>query len=202
MSLSRISTELQSRRCHLSRRGPEDLAFIKRLWAAPDFVRNFNPSAPKLPQSDAELERILELEHSSPPERLRAVHWVIKDSRNQPWGLLSLTDLAFSHRRGELLVGMLPGAPFGLSILAVLLAFEFFFREMKFNKLCSIVDVANYKSIKSTEHLGFLPEGRLRQHIYDWRGRNYIDVSQYAIFSDRAFSKENASLFNRLDRER
>lgn len=201
MSEPRINTELHARRCHLAKRGPEDLPFIRKLWATPDFVRHFNPSAPNLPPSDADLSRILELEHDSPLEKARAIHWIIKDQQNRPWGLVSLTDLAFSHRRGELLVGTLPDAPFGLSVLAVLLAFEFFFREIRFNKLCSIVDVANDKSAKSTEHLGFQLEGRLRQHIYDWRGKNFVDVSQYAIFSDRAFSKENAILFNRLNRE-
>ncbi len=83
-----------------------------------------------------------------------------------PFGLLSLTDVSPQHRRAEVLLGVLPEAPFAIVTTAMLLLFQFFFRVVRFNKLYALVFTDNSHSLKSTLHLGFRQEGLLAQDAF------------------------------------
>jgi hypothetical protein len=53
--------------------------------------------------------------------------------------ILSLVDISLIHRRAEVMLGVLPASPLGLSTAAMLVIFQFFFKAMRFRKLYSFV---------------------------------------------------------------
>jgi hypothetical protein len=106
--------------------------------------------------------------------------------------------MSLTHQRSEILLGMLPGAPFGLSASAMFMLYEFYFKFMKFNKLISFVYKDNPKSLKSTLHLGFQIEGELLGHNLDPETGKFLDVIQLGLNKDRAFSQTNQRLARRL----
>lgn len=184
--------------CVLSRRCGEDAGFLRELWKDPDFVYRFHRHSAPLPESNAELQRILNQEMSSIISESHAIHWVVRDNSGQPWGLLSICEMSLVHRRAEVLMGMLPGAPVGLTAAAMLILFQFYFNAMKFNKLVSMVYLENTHSIKSTMHLGFKKEGLLRNHAHDPRTGLYHDMVQLGLLKDDAFQTGNQRLMQRL----
>jgi RimJ/RimL family protein N-acetyltransferase len=131
-----------------------------------------------------------------------ALHWVVRDAHRQPWGLLSLCDVSLTHQRAEILIGMRPNSPIGLTVSAMLMLHEFYFKFMKFNKLVSFVYKDNPKSFKSTLHLGFVVEGELHQHNLDPETGQFIDVMQLGLNKGQAFSQSNQRLAQRLLRQK
>lgn len=184
--------------CILTRRRAEDASFLREVWQDQDFVHRFHRHAAPLPVRDSELERILDQEMTSLVSESHAIHWIVRDAQRRPWGLLSLCDLSLVHRRGEVLMGVLPGAPVGLVAAAMLMLFLFFFDSMKFNKLISFVYPENMQSIKSTMHLGFRTEGRLIKHAHDPRSGEFCDLIQFGLLKEDAFRDENKRLMQRL----
>ena len=189
---------MRAGRCDLSRRNSEDTTFIRELWANTGFLKNFHRLAPRLPQSDTELARILDSEYSSTISEAKAIHWVVRDKHQQPWGLISLTEVSWAHQRAELLIGVLPKAPMGLAPAAMLVLFQFYFKVMKFNKLVSLIYEDNMHSLKGALHLGFKEEGSLKHHLRDPRTGAYFSIKQLGLFTEDAFSSGNAALGRRL----
>ena len=189
---------IQSRTCLLTQRNGDDAAFIRMLWSNAKFLRSFHRLAPPLPKDDVELVRILNAESQSPLQKSRAVHWIVRSADGQPWGLLSLTDVSLQHKRAEVLLGVLPGAPFGLATAAMLLLFHVYFQVRKFNKLYSLVFADNPHSLKGTLHLGFQQEGLLRRHTFDPASQTFVDVIQTGIHAQEAFSPSNVRLIKKL----
>jgi RimJ/RimL family protein N-acetyltransferase len=109
-----------------------------------------------------------------------------------------LVDISLTHRRAEVLIGIVPEAPLGLSAAAMLMLFQFYYRAMGFNKLYSQVYSDNPHSLKSTLHLGFTVEGVLREHVRDPRTGKFIDLSQTSLLAKEAFSEKNEKLMRRL----
>ncbi|MBK7006360.1 MAG: GNAT family N-acetyltransferase [Burkholderiales bacterium] len=171
---------------------------MRQLWADPVFMRAFHRLAPPLPPDDRELQRVLQAECNNPIAKTRALHWVVRSPDRQPWGLLSLTDMSLQHKRAEVLIGVLPNAPFALASAAMLMLFHFYFREKKFNKLYSLVFADNPHSLKSTLHLGFRQEGLLKGHIYDAASQGYVDLIQTGLLAQDAFSASNLRLMQKL----
>ena len=189
---------LRSRSCVLTRRNANDAAFMRMLWADPVFMRSFHRLAPPLPVADQELQRILNVEFQNPVAKSRAMHWTVRDPSGRPWGLLSLTDISLLHKRAEVLLGVLPGAPFGLATAAMLMLFHFYFTTNKFNKLYSMVFADNPYSLKGTLHLGFKQEGLLRRHTLDPASQTCVDVIQTGLLAEDAFSPSNIRLMKKL----
>ncbi len=184
--------------CKLTRRRAEDGPFLREVWKDEAFVHQFHRHAPPLPASDAELNRILDQELTSILSESHALHWIVRDAQRRPWGLLSLCEISRVHRRAEVLCGILPGAPVGLTAAAMLMLFVFFFDAMKFNKLISLVYPENTQSLKSTMHLGFRTEGRLQSHALDPRTGGFSDIIQFGLLKADAFRDENKRLMRRL----
>lgn len=161
-------------------------------------MHEFHRLAPPLPTSDLELAAALEREFTSPIERCPAAHWVVRSPTGTPFGLLSLTDVSLQHRRAEVLLGVLPEAPFAIVTTAMLLLFQFFFRVVRFNKLYSLVFTDNSHSLKSTLHLGFRQEGLLAQHILDPDSQTFVDLIQTGLLAQDAFSPGNLRLMRKL----
>ena len=189
---------LRSRSCVLTRRNASDAAFMRTLWADTTFMRAFHRLAPSLPVADPELERVLNVECQSPLAKSRAMHWIVRDAGGQPWGLLSLTDVSLLHKRAEVLLGVLPGAPFGLATAAMLMLLHFCFRVNKFNKLYSMVFADNPHSLKATLHVGFRQEGLFRRHTLDLSTQTWVDVIQTGLLAQDAFSPSNIRLMKKL----
>ncbi len=189
---------IHSRTCLLTRRAASDAAFMRTLWADTAFMHSFHRLVAPLPSDDHELQRILNVEYQSPIAKSRAVHWIVRAPNGHAWGLLSLTDVSLQHKRAEVLMGVLPGAPFGLVTAAMLMLFHFYFKANKFNKLYSMVFADNPHSLKSTLHLGFRQEGLLRRHTLDPASQTYVDVIQTGLLAEDAFSASNIKLMKKL----
>ena len=184
--------------CDLARRNSQDLKFVRELWANTDFIDNFHRLAPRLPDDDTQLASILDSEYASTLSEAKAIHWIVRDKHQQPWGLMSLTEVSWAHQRAELLIGVLPNAPMGLAPAAMLVMFQFYFKVMNFNKLVSLVYEDNRHSLKGALHLGFKEEGNLKHHLLDPRTGAYVSIKQLGLFAEDAFSSGNAALTRRL----
>jgi len=184
--------------CLLTRRNGADAAFVEQLWGKPDFWYSFHRHAGKFPNNRQALAKILEREFVSSIGTCRALHWVVRDKKSQPWGILSLVDISLLHRRAEVLLGVLPDAPIGLSAAAMLTLFQFYFRGLKFNKLYSLVYQDNPHSLKGTLHLGFKIEGHLRKHVLDPKSGTHMNLVQTGLLAEDAFNPNNERLMRRL----
>ncbi len=191
-------SDISAGSCVLTRRNAEDHAFVRELFELPGFRRSFHRNANQLPKDIALLRSKLDEEMSATLFESGALHWVVRDVHRKPWGLLSLCDISLTHQRAELLMGMRPNAPLGLTASAMLMVYEFYFKFMKFNKLVSFVYKDNPNSLKSTLHLGFEVEGHLHQHNLDPETGQFIDVTQLGLNKGQAFSQANQRLAQRL----
>lgn len=182
----------------LTRRNAPDAAFIRSLWSNKEFIHSFHRLAGKLPDDQQELRNILGKEYVSLISDVNSIHWIVRDSKANPWGILSLTNISIAHERAEVLLGVLPGAPFGLATAAMLLLFKFFFQTMKFQKLFTLTYDDNEGSIAGVLHLGFQLEGRFRNHIKEPTTNQFVDLVQASLLSDEVFSPRNLRLAKRL----
>ena len=160
----------------LTRRTGTDAAFIRTLWNDRDFVQRFHRQAAEIPQRQEDLERILNSEYAALISDLNSIHWVVRDGRREPWGVLSLVNVSLAHRRAEVLLGV---------------------KDDK--KLCSLTFDDNLHSRRSTLHLGFKEEGRFREHFYDAAANRFIDMVQAGLLAEDAFSASNERLMRRLN---
>jgi RimJ/RimL family protein N-acetyltransferase len=195
-------SDISAGSCVLTRRNADDHAFVRELFELPGFRRSFHRNANQLPKENALLQSTLDEEMISILFESGALHWVVRDAHRQPWGLLSLCDVSLTHQRAEILIGMRPNSPIGLTVSAMLMLHEFYFKFMKFNKLVSFVYKDNPKSFKSTLHLGFVVEGELHQHNLDPETGQFIDVMQLGLNKGQAFSQSNQRLAQRLLRQK
>jgi RimJ/RimL family protein N-acetyltransferase len=185
--------------CILTRRRGSDAAFIQALWQDSAFVQQFNRTAANIPQDHTVLERILNSEYASLVGDLSSLHWIVRDNQQTPWGILSLTNISVAHRRAEVLLGVMDGAPFGLATAAMFVLFGFFFRTLQFHKLYTLTFDDNPHSLKCVLHLGFRIESRMREHFREPASGHYMDMVQAGLLADEAFSTRNTRLMRRLN---
>lgn len=181
----------------LRRRNARDAGFLEALWADTGFRRRFHRQAPDLLPRDG-LERLLQQEFLSLLGESAALHWVVWCRRGIPRGILSITEVSMQHRRAEVLLGLTPHTPAGVCAAAMLMLFQFYFRVMRFNKLCALVYADNGHALQSTLHLGFRLEGTLRSHMRDPQTGQYADLHQLGLLETDAFSEANSRLSRRL----
>jgi RimJ/RimL family protein N-acetyltransferase len=191
-------SDIQAGICQLTRRQGADAEFVQHLWQDPQFVYSFHRQAAPIPQGLPQLANILEQEFLCTVGEAQAMHWIVRDKQSRPWGLISLTDISLVHKKAEVMLGVLPHAPLGLSAAAMLVLFQFVFKALKFNKLYSFVYEDNAHSLKGTLHLGFEVEGRLRQHVLDPQTGAYVDLIQTGLLAQNAFSPRTQKLMRRL----
>ena len=184
--------------CQLTRRNSNDLDFVREIWNQKEFIYSFHRHANSLPADNEKCAQLLDKEYLSLVSESHAIHWIVRDRHGKGWGLLSITSISLVHKRAEVLLGILYGAPAGLSTAAMLILFQFYFKAIKFNKLLSFVYEDNPHSLKGTLHLGFKEEGRLRKHVHDPRSNLYLDLIQTGLLAEDAFSENNKRLMKRL----
>jgi len=190
--------EVKAGICQLSRRSSKDLDFVRQIWAQKDFIYSFHRHANNLPNDSDKLAQLLDKEYLALVSESHAIHWIVKDMHGKPWGLLSITGISLIHKRAEVLLGILDGAPIGLSTAAMLMLFQFYFKAIKFNKLLSFVYEDNPHSLKCTLHLGFKEEGHLRNHVIDPLSSQFVNLIQTGLLAEDAFTEGNKRLMNRL----
>lgn len=178
------------RRCRLRRRSAADIALVRRLWAAPGFLDHFNPAAPPLPAGDEALRDILAREHAALPLQSRSVHWVVETLQGEAFGVASLADIHWGHRRAEFLIGVLDAPYTGAAAEATLLAVDFAFGPLRLNKLVGLVPAGNRASLDASAHIGFRSEGVLRQQLMHPRTGQPIDLVHMALLAGDAASRE------------
>lgn len=191
-------SEIKAGICQLSRRSSKDLDFVRQIWARKDFIYSFHRHANNLPDNNEKLAQLLDREYFALVSESHAIHWIVKDSTGKPWGLLSITGISLTHKRAEVLLGLLDGAPIRLSTAAMLILFQFYFKAIKFNKLLSFVYEDNPHSLKGTLNIGFKEEGRLKKHVIDPRSNQYVDLIQTGLLVEDAFTENNKRLMQRL----
>jgi len=191
-------SSIENKSCILTPRKGDDVPFVRSLWADQDFIHSFHRLAKPLHESDEQLMNILNDEWSSPLDLNNSLHWIIRCPKGDPYGLLSLVEISCQHRRSEVVLGVLPGTPFGVSTGAMLTLFEFYFKKIKFNKMISNVFEDNPRSLKSTLHLGFRVEGKLAKHTLDPKTNQFLDITQLGLLIDDAYCQRNARLAKKL----
>jgi RimJ/RimL family protein N-acetyltransferase len=182
----------------LSRRNINHSDFLRSVWSSSDFMDAFNYLAPALPQSSAELKKILHEEYFGTIDQSNELHYVVCDSDEKPWGLLSLMDISLQHKKSEVLLGVLPGAPHGIAPAAMFALFKFYFSILKFNKLYSYVRSDNSHSLKGTLHLGFRVEGNLREELFNNKSKTYYDLIRTGILKEEALASLNSKIARKL----
>lgn len=190
--------EIKAGICQLSRRSNKDIDFVREIWNNKDFIYSFHRHANSLPNDNEKLAQLLDKEYLALVSESHAIHWIVKDRTGKPWGLLSITGISLTHKRAEVLLGLLDGAPRGLSTAAMLMLFQFYFKAIKFNKLLSFIYEDNPHSLKGTLHLGFKEEGRFKKHVVDPRSNQYVNLIQTGLLAEDAFSESNNRLMKRL----
>jgi RimJ/RimL family protein N-acetyltransferase len=184
--------------CTLTRRNASDAQFMRQLWSNKEFKYRFHRHASELPHSDEKLNKTLQTEFAALIGESRALHWIVRDIRRTPQGVLSLVDISLIHKKAELLLGVLPGSPLGLSVASMLITFQFFFNALRMNKLYVIVFSDNLHALKGVLHLGFKIEGEFKNELYDPRSNQLVDVTRLAINREAAFSEKNKRLMAKL----
>lgn len=155
---------LHGRRLNLTRRGPADMAFVRRCWDDSAFMKRFNIVAPRLPSSDRELARVLAREQATIVSEAHALHWTIRLG-GVPLGLVSVVHIALGHRRGEFLIGTREGASSWIAPEAAYVALRFLARQVCLERLTAYFYPDNQEAIKAACSLGFEVEGRLRSYL-------------------------------------
>ncbi len=191
-------SDISTARCILSRRSSIDAPFIRTAWRDKEFLNSFHRYANPLPESDKDLEELLDKEYFSLVSSAKSLHWVIKDSQGTPWGVMSITGIALLHKRGELLVGLVKGAPTRLAAAAMLTLFQFYFKAIHFNKLTALMFEENALAVKGAKHIGFKEEGRLKKHVFDPSSKTYVDLIQLGLLSEDALSEKNKRTMKKL----
>jgi len=191
-------SDITARTCILSRRGPGDLSFLRKVWQDRAFMQQFHRQAAELPPSDERLCDVLRQEFAALLQESKSLHWIVRDRGGCPQGLLSLVDISLQHRKAEVLLGVLPGARFGLATAAMLMLVQFYFKAMRFHKLYSLVYPDNQRSLESTLHLGFRIEGRLKGEVLDPVSGSYCDLIRTGLLAEDAWTPGNLRLMERL----
>ncbi len=192
---------LRGRSVGLRRRGPEDLALLRAAWANADFMQRFNRMAAPLPEQAEALQALLTRERWALPAESRGLHWTI-ESGGQGCGFVSVVDISLQHRRGEFLMGVLPGqAPTAspwLALEAAHLAFEFLATRMKLERLTAHFYPDNLAALNMSLRQGFEQEGVLKQYLRLPDSGERSDLIVAGLLLDPAFFKRHARLRRRL----
>lgn len=187
---------LPGRSVRLERRGPGDLALVRRCWADRDFMRRFHRSAAPLPASDDALREALQREATAIPGEAHALHWTVH-AGGQAWGFVSVTEIVLPQRRAELLVGVLPGCSARVSVEASHLALAFLARRAGIERLTAHFYPDNTHAIASARSLGFEIEGVLRGYLREPDGSR-SDLVVAGLLLDASFFERTARLRQRL----
>ncbi len=179
MNLAPVGLQaLQGCRVVLERTAPEHAPFLVKCYQNKDFMDLYR-LAQNRDETEAQIKERLIKEQQHLPQQLKGIEWVINHLENgqkQPIGLAALVDYKQSHQRAELLFGIADSKyrGTGSSLESYLLVLEFAFNVIKLHKVTALIYGYNEKAQKTVEHLGFVKEGLLRDHINTPKG--FLDM--------------------------
>ncbi len=104
--------------------------------------------------------------------------------QEQPIGFINFTDI--DQENNKCSWGFYIGeenAPKGSGQIMGFLSLNHIFEEFKLRKLCAEVLGFNERSIRYHRKLGFIEEGRLKEHVF--KHDRYVDVILMALFHDQ-----------------
>ena len=139
----------------------------------------------------------------------KAIPWLIEqaenpgheNSRYQPIGLASITEIQLLHQRAEALIGFPEPAHRGQGspLAAMLLILDFIFNRIGFNKLTSIVYGDNDYAQRTLLALGFAQEGFRPRQLRDLNTGEWLDIYDNGLLqSDFRNNTRLASLSGHL----
>lgn len=187
---------LAGRRVRLERRGPDDLALVRRCWADAAFMQRFNRQAGPLPTHDEALRDLLRREAAAIPGESGALHWTIH-AQGRTHGFVSVTEIALAAGRAEFLVGVVDGCSPWLTAEACHLVLGFLARQVRIERLTAHFYPENTAAIAAARTLGFEVEGVLRGYLRERDGRR-SDLVVAGLLLDPAFFERTAGLRRRL----
>ncbi len=135
-----------------------------------------------------------------PSEQLRQLDWVIETQAGKAIGVASIADLAFSHQRGELLLGFPDAAVSSLlTVEAGLLVLALAFHHLPLSRLVSYVYADNAPAQQATLNMGFSAESRLRRHIFSPSKPDGVDLLANGLLrEDYVANARLNALYSRL----
>ncbi|WP_069469929.1 GNAT family N-acetyltransferase [Candidatus Marithrix sp. Canyon 246] len=161
---------LQGCRVVLERSAPKHAPFLRECYQNEEFMDLYR-LAQNRDETEAQIKQRLVKEQQHLPQQLKGIEWVIHQQK-QPIGLAALVDYKKYHQRAELLFGLTDSKYRGTasSLESYLLVLEFAFNIIKLHKVTALIYGYNDKAQKTVEHLGFVQEGLLRDHINTPKG--------------------------------
>lgn len=174
---------LESNRLQLARFVEADADFLAACHANGPFLYRYNA---QMPRHLSAADWAAKVRQSGPlhPRQVGSVDWVVHQrATGQRVGLANLVDIDWGQQRAECLIGIpfendQKGRVFAEASLLVL---DFSFNLAKLHKLTALVYGHNSAAMKNIEHLGFVPESRLREHMWSHDDRCFMDLHGYGM---------------------
>jgi len=184
-------------RVTLRRRGPDDLALVRRCWADAGFMARFNRMAAALPDGDDALRAMLQREQSTIVGEATALHWTIV-ADGAPVGFVSVVDITLGHRRAEYLIGIHGDevSPW-VGPEASHLALDFLARQVHIERLTAYFYPENEAAIRVAQKLGFVLEGTMRGYLRRSDGTR-ADLVVAGLLLDDAYFERHARMRRKL----
>jgi len=182
---------LRGKRLSLVRLNSTHFDFLFASRNNQSFQRHFNLF--KATDKKTVLADIKKSEQKSPFDSGK-VEWVVEVA-GRPVGLANLAAYNHANRRAEIQIGFPDEKNYGFALEATLLVLEFAFSEMKLNKVFSYVYSDNEYSQHNTIHLGFVQEGCLREHVYDDKLGNYLDLFVNGLLKNEYYESSRIKRF-------
>lgn len=184
-------------RVTLRRRGPDDLALVRRCWADAAFMARFNRMAAPLPEGDDALRTMLQREQATIVGEATALHWTIVVD-GTPVGFVSVVDIVLGHRRAEYLIGIHgDGVSPWVGPEASHLALGFLARQVRIERLTAHFYPENEPAIRVAQKLGFALEGTMRGYLRRSDGTR-ADLVVAGLLLDAAYFERHARIRRKL----
>lgn len=155
---------------------PVDAEWLAATWANHEFVALYCSNITPTPA--AVLHQSLVDRQQTPVATLGYIEFIVERLSGERIGVGSLGNYAALHRRAELMIGIVdPALRHGMAALeATLLLFDLAFNNYQINKLFTYVYGYNEYSQANTLRLGFVQEGKLRQHHWLTEEQRFVDL--------------------------
>ena len=182
----------------LERRSHQHLDFVRQCFQDEEFADSYlRDHRPEHLDNPERFSEVLRQESLIPPLVAEAIHWVAVRG-DEPVGLVSVASMQWRHRSGEFLVGFPAENSAIASVSASILAIQYCFQVLQFEKLFSYVHSDNLISQKSTESLGFSKEGLLREEFLNRRTGKRMDLIRNGLLASEFDSDRIRRLGTRL----
>lgn len=121
---------------------------------------------------------------------------IVRTRDEKPLGFVRILDQTLLHRRGRLDFHLVPEyRKLGYGLEATILSMHYCFSYLNFHKVFLTIYESNKHAISVADKLGFVLDGKLRQHIR--RNQRYQDVLIYSLLREEY---SNSFIIQRLSK--